>query len=70
MIGKYKGQIIECVYCGHKYPRPGPYAYCPKCHSDPDEPLCEYSQAAGWCEHCDDIAAQELCKETGLCPLA
>ena len=56
MIGKYKGQTIECVYCGHKYTRTGPYSYCPKCHADPDEPLNEYSQ--------------ESCKETGLCPLA
>lgn len=70
MIGKYKGQTIECVYCGHKYNRTGPYSYCPKCHADPDEPLNEYSQAAGWCEHCCDTAAQESCKETGLCPLA
>ena len=70
MISEPKGQKITCAYCGHTYLKQNLYAYCPNCHSDPDEPLCEYSQAAGWCEHCNDVAAQESCKETGLCPLA
>ena len=61
---------ITCVYCGCTYIRRARYAYCPKCHADPDEPLNEYSQAAGWCEYCDNITAQASCKETGLCPLA
>lgn len=60
---------LKCKYCGTEFIQTTKFVYCPNCGADPYEELCEYSQAAGWCYNCNDKAAKEQCKRTGLCPL-
>lgn len=43
---------FTCPYCGTKFISSNVYHYCPTCGADQDEPLPEYSQAAGWCIEC------------------